>query len=685
MNENISCGTPFTLDETFLDKFAGKQPKWGPVGYVTYKRTYARALNPDSVPVRIYELGLRHGLKKTEEFWLTIARVVEGVFQIIQRHCAQLRLPWDAKRAQKSAQEMYRLIWEFKFSPPGRGLWMMGTDYVLKAGGAALNNCAFVSTSQIDVDFSAPFVFLMDMSMLGVGVGGDARGAGKIKLVQPEIDPIPHVIADSREGWVAAEKRVLDAFVGKDTLPAKWDASLVREKGTVIKGFGGTASGPEPLIELLNMTTALLTKRVGKKIRSTDIVDIFNMIGRCVVAGNVRRSAEIMFGDPFDDDFLELKDPSKNLAALQSHRWASNNSIFAEVGQDYAKAAELTWKNGEPGYMWLENARAFSRMGDEPDWADAGAEGGNPCLEQTLESFELCCLVETYPGFHKTYEEYERTLKFAYLYAKAVTLVPTHDPRTNAVLLRNRRIGTSQSGIVQSMNRHGRRKHFEWSDQGYDYLDDLDKEYSRWLCVPRSVKKTSVKPSGTVSLLCGATPGIHYPEAEYYFRVIRFDQASPIVKTLRAAGYTCVDIDPKKEPNTTAIYFPVKEQFFERAVTDVSMWEQLELAAQMQSYWADNQVSVTIKFDKEREGPHIKHALELYETRLKGVSFLPHENHGYEHAPYQPIDKETYERESAKLMPYDLNEADNEIIDKFCDGDKCVIPVRKKKEDASET
>lgn len=680
MNELNSCGTVFSLDDSFIEKFVGKQPKWGPVGYVTYKRTYARTLDPDSVPKRIYDLGVKYGLHKSEEFWLTITRVVEGVYQIIQRHCAQLRLPWSPKRAQRDAQEMFRLMWEFKFSPPGRGLWMMGTDYVMRAGGAALNNCAFVSTKEIDVDFSAPFVFLMDMSMLGVGVGGDTRGAGKVKIVEPEVDQTPHVIADSREGWVGSLKRLLDAFVGKDTLPVSWDASLVRGKGMPIKGFGGTASGPEPLLEMLEMITKLLTKRIGKKLRSSDIVDIFNMIGRCVVAGNVRRSAEIMFGDPFDDDFLELKDPEKNLEALQSHRWASNNSIFAEVGQDYSKPAARTAKNGEPGYEWLENARAYGRMGwGEPDWVDVAADGGNPCLEQTLESFELCCLVETYPGFHKTPEEYQRTLKFAYLYAKAVTLVSTHDPRTNAVLLRNRRIGTSMSGIAQAIKRHGMRKFFnEFCDEGYRYLDDLDKEYSRWLCVPRSIKKTSVKPSGTVSLLCGATPGIHYPKDEYFFRVIRFDQGSPIVRTLRNAGYTCIDLDPKKEPNTTAVYFPVKEEFFDRSVKQISMWEQLELAAQMQHYWADNQVSVTIEFDKQAEGPQIAKALELYETRLKGVSFLPNDDHGYEHAPYQPISKEKYEEEIAKLLPYDLNEADNEVTDKFCDGDKCVIPVRKK-------
>lgn len=669
--ELVASSASFCLDPIFVQKYVGRQPEWGPLGYVTYKRTYARSL--DTVKPRHRDLGHAAGLNGTEEWWLTLVRVVEGTYNIQLRHCEQLRLPWDPRRAQRSAQEMYRLMWDFKFLPPGRGLWMMGTEIVEKGtAGAALSNCAFVSTTELLTSFSAPFCFLMDMSMLGVGVGGDTRGAGKVTICAPDVGS-PYVVDDSREGWVDLVRRVLDSYVGLDTYPQSIDYSRVRPAGSPIRGFGGTASGPEPLEHLVVSITELLDARIGKKIRSSDIVDLFNMIGRCVVAGNVRRSAEIMFGDPTDTAFLELKDPEKNKKALDGWRWASNNSIFAAVGQDYLDVSTRTAKNGEPGYMWLENARAFSRMGGDPDYADMGVSGGNPCNEQSLESFELCCLVETFPSRHTGYEEYERTLKFAYLYAKTVTLVPTHDHRTNAVLLRNRRIGTSQSGIVQAMKRHGRREYFTWCDDGYRYLRTLDAIYSRWLCVPKSIKITSVKPSGTVSLLPGVTPGIHYPESEYYYRVIRFATDSPLVRILKRAGYRCIEIDPLREPNTTAVYFPVQEKFFDRGVREVSMWEQLENAAQVQQYWADNQVSVTVKFDREKEGSQIRYALELYETRLKGVSFLPYDDHGYEHAPYQPISREEYEAYAKTLGLYDLNEIQNEVQDRFCDGDKCDV------------
>lgn len=663
----------FRLDDAFIDGFAGRQPEWGPIGYVTYKRTYARALQPVSLYQRSLDLAGRHGLTGSEEFWLTLVRVTEGTFELQRRHCESLRLPFDLERAQRSAQEMYRLMWEFKFLPPGRGLWMMGTPAVDAVGGAVLANCAFISTQDLATSFSDPFCFLMDMSMLGVGVGGDTRGAGKVRIVEPVFVDETAVVDDTRQGWVDIVRRFLDAFVGLNTIPRTIDDSLIRPAGSPIRTFGGTASGPGPLMELVNSLKNLLIDRVGELIRSEDIVDIFNLIGRCVVAGNVRRSAEIMFGDTADEAFLDLKDYEKNAKALDGWRWASNNSVLATVGQKYTNVARRTAKNGEPGYLWLENARAYGRMDGVRDDRDESVMGSNPCAEQSLEDHELCCLVETFPNFHRSLTEYLRTLKYAYLYAKTVTLVPTHNPRTNAVMLRNRRIGTSMSGITQAMTRLGKREFFDWCDEGYQYLCRVDKVYSRWLCIPESVKKTSVKPSGTVSLLPRpVTAGIHFPISEYYWRVIRFATDSPIVPALKAAGYQAFEVD--SEPNTTAVYFPVKMDDFDRAEHEVSMWEQLEITAQMQRYWADNQVSVTIKFDKKTEGPQIRHALELYETRLKGVAFLPHDDHRYFHAPYQRIDREQYEQAVARLGPLDLSAVGNETQERFCDGDKCVLP-----------
>jgi len=672
----------FSLHTDFLDQFKGKQPAWGPVGYFTYKRTYARQVE---------------GEDRTEEFWETCKRVVEGCYNIQKIHCRQMGLPWQEQKAQKSAQDMYERMWAFKFLPPGRGLWMMGTDVVYERGAAALQNCAFVSSEGISEDFADPFCFLMDMSMLGVGTGSDTRGAGKVKLQMPRTTEEPYVVDDSREGWVELIRVILNTFVGKGHFPLNIDYTRIRGRGVPLKTFGGTASGPKPLQDMVeNLTKLLLPKGVKAKfkvpyhedtgkidvavtkftgsgdsyrITSAIIVDIFNYIGKGVVAGGIRRTAEIMFGEPDDDEFITLKQDKK---ALEDRRWASNNSVFAYQGMDYSAIARSIADNGEPGVLWLENSRAFARMDGQADNGDWRVMGSNPCGEQLLESHELCNLVETFPAHHDDYEDFERTLKMAYLYAKTVTLVPTHVPKANAVMTRNRRIGCSMSGIIQAMVKLGRRDFLGWCDKGYDYIQKLDRVYSDWLGVPLSRRTTTVKPSGTTSLLCGATPGIHYPHSPYYIRHIRVANTSPLVEAARKAGY---DVEPDDyADDTSVIAFPVKEKHFVKGKSEVSVWEQFVNAADMQKHWSNNAVSVTVTFNPE-EKRDIQPCLEAFEDRLKGVSMLPlaDGDHGYKHAPYVAITEAEYDKMVARVSPIDMNGSSHEIDDKFCSSDKCEL------------
>ena len=646
--ENIS----FKLDEGFMNDFKGKQPDWGPLGHITYKRTYARFIEKEG---------------RKEEFWETIRRVVEGCYSIQKEHCIKLSLPWSDSKAQRSAQKMYNKIWNFKFLPPGRGLWMMGTEFIARHGSMSLNNCGFASTEDIDVKYSKAFEFVMDALMLGVGVGFDTKGAGKITIKKPKEESLTFQLPDSREGWVESLKIVLDAFFLGKPVP-EFDFSLIRPAGAPIRGFGGIASGPAPLKDMLTEIQKILEARIGQNISSIDILDIMNLIGKCVVAGNVRRSAEIALGDATDFEFITSKQDEEK---LYSHRWASNNSIFAFKGLDYSFIADQIAVNGEPGIFWLDNAKAYSRMGDNPDYKDKKAAGVNPCGEQTLESFELCCLVETFPSRHDSYEEFQETLKFAYLYSKSVTLVNTHWQETNAVMLKNRRMGVSQTGIIEAFVKNGRRTMLDWSDKGYKYLQNLDEEYSGWLCIPKSIKITTVKPSGTVSLLPGVSPGIHYPHSKYYIRRIRISKNSDLIEPIKKAGYFIED--DLYSPNTIVVEFPVHDKYFERSKNEVSIWEQAENAADYQKYWSDNQVSITITFQPD-EANQIKHVLECFEDKLKSASFLPIKEHGYKQAPYEEITQEKYEEMISKVKPVFLGETkDRAIGEKFCDSDRCEI------------
>ena len=358
----------------------------------------------------------------------------------------------------------------------------------------------------------------------------------------------------------------------------------IRAEGAVIKGFGGVSSGYKPLKEVHEQISKTLDDNIGNPISITTIVDIMNLIGKCVVAGNVRRTAEIVFGDPVSDEYINLKNYQEN-PHRQEYGWTSNNSVFAELGMNYKDVCSRVNDNGEPGFAWLENMQAYSRIINGKDWKDHRAVGGNPCLEQTLESYELCCLVETFPANHKTLDDYLTTLKYAYLYAKTVTLGKTHWPETNRVMLRNRRIGCSVSGIAQFIGQRGIHTLRDWLKEGYGIIQEHDKKYSDWLAIPRSIKTTSVKPSGTVSLLAGATPGLHYPESRFYIRRMRLSKHSELLGPLSKAGYK-IEAAFGSEDSTVVVEVPVDVGENVRTLKEVSMWEQLSLAAFMQRHWA---------------------------------------------------------------------------------------------------
>jgi len=646
----------FKLSDTFIDQYRDEEVPWGPLGYVTFKRTYSRRLNE-----------FDENATGTEEWFQTCRRVIEGMFEMQKQHVYRLGLEWNDQKAQRTAKDAYDRLFYLKWTPPGRGLWMMGTKFVNERTAAGLFNCAFRSTRELSSKGGYLFAWMMDALMVGIGVGFDTLGAGSITVQEPEYTNDIHVIDDSREGWVRSVEILLNGFFFGLKVP-KFDYSAIRAKGAPIRGFGGTSSGYGPLKELHENLTNLYKDRIGELIGSIDIVDTENLIGRCVVAGNVRRSAALALGSHEDFDYLQMKNDAEKLS---HHRWGSNNSFHAIVGMDYSWHAEQSQKNGEPGYIWLENARTRGRFADPPRDDDAQVMGFNPCVEQQLEDAELCCLVETFPAKHDSYEDYLATLKIAYLYGKTVTLANTHWPETNAKMLKNRRIGLSQSGVVQAFNKFGRRTLFDWCDKAYEHVRELDQQYSDWLCIPHSVRMTSIKPSGTVSLLNGSTPGVHYPEDEYYIRRIRFAANSDMIPVLEASGYKIED--DFYSPETKVVEFPVKEEHFVKGKRDISIWEQLEIAAQYQHYWADNSVSVTITFKPEEAG-QIKNALEMYESRLKAVSFLRYEETGYIQAPYEPITKEQYEQMIAEVRPLQrLKTNESAAGTKFCDSQSCEI------------
>jgi len=668
----------FRLADEYVSSYREKAVPWGykdaagnSVGEITFLRTYSRLK-----------------LDGTKETWVDVCeRVINGMYSLQKDHAKTNRLPWNDAKAQASAKEAFDRLFNLKWTPPGRGLWVMGTPLVNEQrNSAALQNCAFVSTeSMTKINPAKPFTFLMEASMLGVGVGFDDKGADKDFTIYEPQEGDTYVIPDTREGWVDSVGTLINAYLRPDSKTPVFRYEEIRPAGTPIKTFGGTAAGHEPLERLHNHIHRIFKGRGGEKLTRKDIADIGNLIGVCVVSGNVRRSAELLMGRLDDKDFLNLKNPAvypeRNSYDSKNPGWAwmSNNSVEVCVGDDLSHIVEGISLNGEPGVIWMDVTRKYGRLIDPPNNKDWRAAGYNPCAEQSLESFECCTLVETYLNRHESLDDYKRTLKFAYLYAKTVTLLPTHWEETNAIMQRNRRIGTSMSGVANFADTKGLPALREWMDAGYQVIQNYDKSYSEWLGIRESIKTTTIKPSGTVSILAGESPGVHWtPGGEYFLRAIRFANEDPMLPLFKMANYR---VEPASEsPDTTSVvFFPIKSQA-KRSEKDVSVFEKMSLAAAAQRHWSDNSVSVTVSFNMETEKDHIGTVLHMFDGQLKTVSFLPMGNAVYPQMPYTQINAEEYEEATMKLFPIDFSGvyaglASDAIGEAYCTTDACEVKL----------
>lgn len=659
-------GNSFCLSTDFVEKYSQIEPPFGytdaggnSLGEITFIRTYSR-LKEDG----------------NKERWFEVCkRVIEGMYSVQKNHAKANRLPWNDNKAQKSAQEAYDRMFNLKWTPPGRGLWAFGSEMTMqKRNSASLQNCAMASTKDIDKnDPGALFAWVMDALMLGVGVGFDTAGKDKgIAIHKPQDIDVIYYIPDTREGWVESVRLLINSILKPNQLTQNFYYGEIRKKGEPIKGFGGTASGPEPLMALHEAIRKHIGGRVGEALDARAIVDIINLIGTCVVAGNVRRSATLALGEGDDEDFINLKNPKvfpeRNSYSYEEPGWGwmSNNSLSVNVGEDYSKYVDLIANNGEPGFIWLDVTRTHGRLVDPPDDKDSRVAGFNPCAEQPLESFELCTLVEVHANRHKDINDFLRTLKYAYLYGKTVTLLPTHWIHTNSIMQRNRRIGTSLTGIASFADNYGFPTLKKWMNMGYEKIRHYDRKYSEWLCIRESNRVTTVKPSGTVSLLSGASPGVHWTVGgKFFLRAIRFGDTDPMVRMLYEAGYK-VEED-LVSLNTVVAYFPIKSEH-KRSEKEVTLFEKMGLAAMAQKYWSDNAVSVTVSFNKENEKEHIVPALNMYDGQLKTVSFLPQGNDVYPQQPYTQISEQEYNSYVGKLKKIDWTPIYHGLVIKSIDG-----------------
>jgi ribonucleoside-triphosphate reductase len=356
----------FQLSERVKDYLRSLVPPFGYNGFgeFIFYRTYSRIQKDGG-----------------QEDWADVViRCTEGTFSIRKDWYIKNHIAWDEAFWQGYAGEFALAMYMMEWMPPGRGMWAMGSDFVYERGSMALYNCAYtnITTHNLSDDIS----WLMDTLMHGVGDGFGPLRDGELKLYNPK-GSYDFVIPDSREGWCESEARLIDAFTKPNQKLPRMIYDLVRGPNLPIKGFGGVSSGPGPLKDLHERT--IMEFEIHGTRPEYDIVytktNLCNHTGCCVVAGNVRRSAELGKGKVHDKTFINLKD-YKLYPERESFGWMSNNSVELETDEDFMMLGEIARRviaNGEPGYINRVNM-PYGRIGKPMRGLRKDkAVGFNPC------------------------------------------------------------------------------------------------------------------------------------------------------------------------------------------------------------------------------------------------------------------------------------------------------------------
>jgi len=350
------------------------------------------------------------------------------------------------------------------------------------------------------------------------------------------------------------------------------------------------------------------------------------------------------------DDLQFLNAKNWGTGAIPTWRAMSNNSV---VCNDIAQLPEQFWEgylgNGEPyGLINLKLARSMGRSG-ETQYPDPEVVGFNPCAEQSLANYETCCLAEIHLPNIESLEELKEVSTYLYRINKHSLNLPCHHPETEAIVHKNMRMGIGVTGYAMAT-----KKQKSWLSGTYKYLREFDKSYSKKHGFNESIKLTTVKPSGTLSLLSGVSAGAHPGFAHFYIRRVRMDVASPLVQVCRENGYPVEfvrNFDGTNDKNTVVIEFPAKLPKNSQVASEVTAIDQLETIKELQENWSDNAVSVTIYYKKEELDGIKKWLSKNYNNSLKTVSFLLHSGHGFDQAPMEEITEEEYKKRKKSTKP----------------------------------
>ncbi|PCI90305.1 ribonucleoside-triphosphate reductase [Candidatus Kaiserbacteria bacterium] len=636
-----------------------------PLGEFVYLRTYARWIKGEN----------------RRETWI----------ETVDRYINFMRENLGKKLSDTDYAEVREAILKQEIMPSMRLMQFAG-DAVRRCNVAAYN-CSFIAPTQL-IDFAE----IMYLSMCGTGVGYSVESQNIQQLPQIKnqtgVKIKTHIVGDSKEGWCDALTLGLKAWY--DGNDVDFDYSLVRPAGARLKIMGGKSSGPDPLRSLLGFARERILKQQGRRLRNIDAHDIICKIGECVVAGGVRRSAMISLSD-LDDD--EVRDAKKGQFYMTDpHRAIANNSAVYEErpgNEQFMDEWIALMKSGTGergifnrgsllGTLPERRVKLLKEKYKNVEWAgEIGNLGVNPCGEIILQSKQFCNLSEVICRKGDN----EKTLLRK---ARLATILGTYQSSLNKFnylskewtenCAAERLLGVSLTGqwdcdtvrkpeVLRKLKAE---------------INKTNKKYATKFGIPQSSATTCVKPSGTVSQTFDCASGMHPRNSAYYIRRIRISSTDSLFKLLKDQG---VPYHPEvgqtmEGANTFVFEFPVKAPKGAILKDDITALDQLKHWKDVKINYTEHNPSVTVSVGDDE---WIQVANWVYENWaiVGGLSFLPRTDHVYQLAPYEAIDKATYERlyktveniDYSKLLTYEQRDETDVKRELACAGNLCEIEI----------
>ena len=572
-------------------------------------------------------------------------------------------------------EEIREAILKQEIMPSMRCLMTAGP--ALKKENIAGYNCSYV---QVDSPRSFDEILYVLMNGTGVGFSVESKYTEKLPIVPEELFPTETtvVVADSKLGWARALKEVM-GLLYSGHIP-KWDLSKVRQAGSILKTFGGRASGPEPLDKLFIFVTALFEIARGRRLKPIECHDIVCKIAEIVVVGGVRRSALISLSDLNDDEMRHCKsgewwkeNPQRALAnnSANYHEEPTTGTFLREWTALYDS------KSGERGIFSSKASRlqAF-KHGRRAEPREH--YGTNPCSEIILKSREFCNLSEVIIRAEDKEEDVLRKVRLATIlgtYQSTLTNFKYLSREWKKNCEEERLLGVSLTGIMDNELFAYPEPHILQNLR--DEAIRTNEELAEKIGINKSASITCIKPSGTVSQLCDSASGIHARHSPYYIRTVRMDKKDPLSRFMQEQGFPN-EPDVMKPNDTLVFSFAMKSPTKSVDRDKMSAVEQLSVWKDYQEFWCTHKPSITVSV-KEDEWLSVGAWVYNNFSWMSGVSFLPHSDHSYQQAPYQECTEEEYNKlleqipevDWSKLSEYEQEDYTVASQELACVGNQC--------------